>query len=438
VRTAIAIVAILSVAATARAESRERPIVAFRVQGHTKVTERTARYLSHREIGDLVSEKDIPQLEQALQSSELFEKVTVTFEDSGDGVVIVATLEDKHSWIIAPTVYVLPSNKAFGIGFAENNFRGNNQKMLLYGQIGNSRSLFFGTFFDPSVRGTKWRTRYDLYAYRRLENEYLNPTNDPTSKQIGRTTTASYVGAGVLVGYAHAWWLVTDFRLRGGVVYLRDSHVGDPPNKVPLLRPGPDGRDVSAQLVVTADARGSRNGVTWGPYLQLSIDKTIPGLDEFGYAVGLLRAYYSWRLFSEHELELRGIVNAGYHLPFHEELTLGGESDLRGYNGDQFRGDVRTLFRVEYSVPIGTIKWFMFRGIGFWDTGYAGNHFLRHDDRNYLPTQPDGVGWWRNDVGVGLRIYVSSVVLPLLGLDFGYGIEGRSPEIYFEVGLTDF
>jgi hypothetical protein len=29
-------------------------------------------------------------------------------------------------------------------------------------------------------------------------------------------------------------------------------------------------------------------------------------------------------------------------------------------------------------------------------------------------------------------------VLPLLGLDVGYGIEGKSPELYFEVGLTDF
>ena len=44
----------------------------------------------------------------------------------------------------------------------------------------------------------------------------------------------------------------------------------------------------------------------------------------------------------------------------------------------------------------------------------------------------------RNDVGVGLRIYVKAVVLPLLGLDFGYGLEGHSPELYFEVGLTDF
>jgi hypothetical protein len=29
-------------------------------------------------------------------------------------------------------------------------------------------------------------------------------------------------------------------------------------------------------------------------------------------------------------------------------------------------------------------------------------------------------------------------VLPLLGLDLAYGVEARSTEVYFELGLTDF
>ena len=34
--------------------------------------------------------------------------------------------------------------------------------------------------------------------------------------------------------------------------------------------------------------------------------------------------------------------------------------------------------------------------------------------------------------------FIVRLARPLLGLDLGYGIEGRSPEVYFEVGLTDF
>src|SRR4029077_2823086 len=121
--------------------------------------------------------------------------------------------------------------------------------------------------------------------------------------------------------------------------------------------------------------------------------------------------------------EVRGFVNGGYHLPIHEEVALGGVGDLRGYATDQFRGDFNAVFRVEYSVPITKWKIFAFRALGFYDTGY--DTFLsRRADRDYLPTEVN-TSFFRNDVGGGLRVYVKNVVLPLLGLDFGYGLEGK-------------
>mgnify|MGYP001227064300 CR=1 FL=1 len=138
------------------------------------------------------------------------------------------------------------------------------------------------------------------------------------------------------------------------------------------------------------------------------------------------------------QLELRAIGNVGRRLPFHEELTLGGVVDLRGYAVDRIRGDTRFVYRTEYSLPLAKWRFFAFRAIGFWDSGYITLNFPRpNGDRDYLPAQRDGE-YWRNDVGVGLRIYVKAIVLPLLGLDFAYGIEGKSSEVYFQVGLTDF
>jgi hypothetical protein len=58
--------------------------------------------------------------------------------------------------------------------------------------------------------------------------------------------------------------------------------------------------------------------------------------------------------------------------------------------------------------------------------------------RAYLADQPPGTSWFRSDVGAGIRLYVSSIVLPLLGFDIAYGIESHAPEYYFELGLTDF
>ena len=426
------------VAATPATATERRPVAGFEVRGDSKVKPQTLGYLSHTAIGDLIDAGDLPRIEQALVSSELFTKVSVTLEaapgDPSPGVIVVATAIDKHSWIIAPTVFALPGNKAFGVGFAENDFRGLAQKILLYGQIGSRTSLLLGVFLDPAVHGTQLTWRTDVYAFRRSIAEYANPADDPRSFEIARTTTATYLSAAALIGWNFLWWLAGDLRLRGAYVYFRDAQDA---SGQPLARPEKDGWDVTLQAHLTLDHRHHRYGVTWGSYVQLHLEPSIPGLDSYGYQYALLRAYHSWRLFDEHELELRGLVSAGRHMPLHEDLTLGGVSDLRGYDVDQFRGDTRAVARAEYSVPLFKWRFLAFRAIGFYDTGYVGFHNRRPSDRDYLPNQT-GAGYRRSDVGAGLRIYLNNIVLPLLGLDLGYGIEGHSPQVYFEVGLTDF
>lgn len=415
-----------------------QPIAGFAVRGDSKLQPRTVGYLAHVELGDRITEADIPRLEQALLSSELFTEAKVALEpapgEPSPGVIVVATVDDKHSWIAAPTAFALPGNLAFGIGFAENNFRGLDQKFLLYGQIGTRTSLFFGTFLDPAYHGSKLTWRTDVYLFRRNIDEYLNPPSDPQSFAIARSTQATYLGGGALIGWNFLWWLSADVRVRGAYVYFREPR--DAAGQPLMQAPQHDGWDFTLQAHVTVDHRHHRYGVTWGTYAQLDLEPSIPGLDSYGYQLMQLRAYHSWRLFDEHELELRGHFDAGRHLPLHEDFTLGGTADLRGYDVDQFRGDVRAVARAEYSIPLFKWRFLAFRALGFCDTGHVA-YASRRGDRDYLPNQL-GDGYTRNDVGTGLRVYLNNVVLPLVGFDVGYGIEGHSPEIYFEVGLTDF
>ena len=418
------------------------PIAGFEVRGDTKIRPRTIGYLAHVAIGDRVGPGDLAALQQALLSSELFTQVRVALQPApgsiptsgSPGVIVVVTADDKHSWIVAPTAFALPGNVAFGAGFAENDFRGLDQKFLIYGQVGTRNSLLFGTFLDPSYHGTQLTWRTDLYLFRRNIDEYTNPPDDTRSFAIERRTVATYLGGGALIGWNFLWWLMADLRLRGAYVYFRDSQdaAGQPIARLPEK----NGWDITLQAHLTLDHRYHRYGVTWGTYAQLDLEPSIPGLDSYGYQLMLLRAYQSWRLFGEHELELRGHFDAGRHLPLHEDLTLGGTSDLRGYDVDQFRGDVRAVFRAEYSIPLFKWRIFAFRALGFYYTGYVGFHTFRAD-RDYLLLQRTA-SYVRNDAGAGFRIYVNNIVLPLLGLDLGYGIEGHSPEVYFEVGLTDF
>lgn len=422
-----------------------KPIVGFRVRGDSKTRERTVSYLAHLETGDIVSDASIPKITADLISSELFEKVTVTLEpateDGIEGYLVVATLDDKHSWFAAPTLYLLGKRRAVGVGFIENNLSGLNQKILLYAQYGSHESILFGTYLDPSVAGTPFTLRFDIYGYQRQIDEYANPTNDAKDTSILRTTQVNYLGLGVQAGYTLRWWLVADLRLRGGKMAYEDPHG---PNDEPLPIPQNDGWDVTTQGRITLDARRYRFGVRWGPFLQLYTETSIPKLDDYDYSSVLLRAYYSWRFFEEHQLELRTAGALGRNLPLHNDLLLGGSTDLRGYNVDRFRGDTRATFRTEYSVPITKWRIFAFRALGFWDSGVIGIYRPRKDvteggDRAFIyPNMADGKHWFRNDVGAGFRVYVKSVVLPLLGIDFAYGLEGEELQMYFQLGIVDF
>src|SRR6185369_768197 len=95
----------------------------------------------------------------------------------------------------------------------------------------------------------------DLYLFRRQIDEYDNPHGDPQSTDLARSTTATYLGGGALVGWNFLWWLVGDLRLRGAYVYFRNPKDAD---GVALPSPEKDGWDFSLQAHLTMDRRHHR------------------------------------------------------------------------------------------------------------------------------------------------------------------------------------
>ena len=59
-------------------------------------------------------------------------------------------------------------------------------------------------------------------------------------------------------------------------------------------------------------------------------------------------------------------------------------------------------------------------------------------DARTLPRRLQPIGFSRdsihNDVGVGLRFFLRSVAVPLVGVDFGYGIEASHWQFIIVVG----
>jgi outer membrane protein insertion porin family len=435
-RLLIAAVVVLATARVAYAEE----IVDVSVEDNTKTTAETVKLIAGVDDGDDWSPDMIDDITQRLVTSGLFQDVRVYSEPAEGGVRVHLIVKDKHSWVIAPAVYDQPTNKGGGVGYGENNLFGKDQKLLLYGQIATGDSFFVGAFVDPSLWGSRLRFQFDTYLASRRIIEYAPPSKYLDDPMPVRHSRMAYLNNGVKLG-AHLWGKTTfDVRLRAA--YVSFSDVGlEPGAMLPTVdAPGKAGWDVSSEFFVGTDTRANWYGLSTGHKIVFEYEKALPGLGSaFDYWDASLYLERATKVLEGQNLVLKGSFAIGHDLPFQQEFTAGG-TQQRGLPNMQMRGDLQLNGNAEYSIPLFTVHGLAVRGLGFWDTTYTTFVDKETGDtfRNYLPkSEARGLAPFKNSVGVGTRLYLRQIVLPLLGLDFGYGVERRDFEIYLAIGLTD-
>lgn len=432
--------------ATAAAE-RIREIA---VIDNTKTTSETVRYIAGVEEGEDWDDDRTEEVRADLVSSGLFKQVDLYTEPmAGGGVRLNIVAVDKHSWAIAPTFYNQPTNQGGGLGFGENNLFGENKKLLLYGQAATGDSFFIGAFVDPSIRGTRLSWAGDLFLRYERVIEYEAPRSLRDRVAPVRESKLMYLNGAAKLGVTLFRSLTVEQRARAAkVAFYRtglaegrsELDVGVAPGD-PIPEPGAEGWDVSTETSLTFDRRANWYGITRGARLKLSYEQALTALgSDFDYYYATFSFELAQRYFARHNLILRGTLGYGDDLPFQQEYTSGGTT-LRGYENKEFRGDVKAGGNLEYSIPFFTVRGVAVRGLGFFDSAYT--RFLDDLDdntfRHYLPGEgKGGLAPLRNSVGGGIRLYVRQIVLPLLGLDVGYGIESRGVEVYLAIGLNDF
>jgi outer membrane protein assembly factor BamA len=456
---------VLAALASGRAHAEE--IREINVDENTKTDDDTVALIAGLEVGDDWNVDMIDKVKKKLEASGLFKEATVFSEPhkSGTGVKITIIVKDKHSWIIAPAFYTQPTNIGGGIGFGENNLFGKNQKLLLYGQIATQDTFFIGAWVIPKLGGTRWYAQLDTFLKSQRNIEYAPPREYlQTQPKLGankqvREARLNYLNAGLKLGIELYRGIKVDARVRGAKVSYANTKLAegasiedvtgnpdDDPNNVP--KPGAEGTDVSTEFTLSIDRRATYGGVQTGYRYGVSYEQSAVALgSDFRYFLVGLGVFRGEQILKRHNLVFKGAINYGFHLPFQQEFLMGGTS-MRGWLNNQFRGDFRAFANLEYSVPVMTIKGFSIRALAFWDSGFT--TFLRTDNpqRNYLPfSQRDQannsskfneyLAPFKNTVGIGTRFNVRQIVLPLLGLDFGYGLEARDFQVYLAIGLTD-
>lgn len=472
-RIAIATLAVLGVCSgVAYAET----IREIKVEGNKKTDTDTVILISRLEVDDDWNNNDREAVKTRLVSSGLFSDVEIFSEParSGDGVRIVITVHDKHSWVIAPAFYNQPTNLGAGVGFGENNLFGKNQKLLLYGQVATGDSFFIGAWIIPALGGTRWYTQLDTFLKSARNIEYAPPQTylqtDPNlgANQEIRKSRLNYLNAGIKLGIEVFRGFKIDARLRGAKVSYADVQLSDEdgatldqaggedpdrPGSGKPRPPGIEGSDVSTEFTMSIDRRANWYGIQSGYKYKASFETASPGLgSDFRYFLTGIDIYRAEKIFDRHNFVFKSSIGYGFHLPFQQEYLTGGTS-MRGWLNNQFRGDFKASATGEYSVPFFTVSGLSVRGLAFWDSAYT--TFLRTDNpqRNYLPgSQRDNpidfsgkerslfakeFSPFKNSVGVGTRLYLRQIVLPLLGLDVGYGLESRDVQVYLAIGLTD-
>ena len=419
------------------------------VEDNKKTTSDTVELIARIHVGDDWKPEMAEVVKARLVTSGLFKDVEVFWEPIEGGVRIHMLVKDKHSWVVAPAFYTQPTNVGGGVGFGENNLFGLNQKLLLYGQIATGDSFFVGAWVIPSIGGSRFYAQVDTFLNHARNIEYAAPTKYLDNPLAIRRSYIDYYNGGLRLGIELFRGIKLDSRIRAA--HVAYSHVeldtqdnpgvtpqdagATDPNNIP--KPGIEGWDVSNEYDFTVDRRANWYGLATGYRYALVFEHTVLNSDFHYYEVNA-STYNAIQILEHHNLVFKNRLDIGHHMPFQQEFLTGGTS-MRGWLNNQFRGDFRAMSNIEYSVPLFEIEGLQFRGLGFVDSAYT--TFLTNSDnteRNYLPgAAARGLAPFKNSVGVGTRLYLRQIVLPLLGLDFGYGVEARDFQIYLAIGLTD-
>jgi outer membrane protein assembly factor BamA len=422
------------------------------VEGNTKTTTDTVEVIARISTGDDWNNDKVAEIKERLRSSGLFSKVEAFFEDDKKhpgGIRVHLMVEDKHSWVIAPAFYDQPTNTGGGVGYGENNLFGTNQKLLLYGQLATGDSFFVGAWVIPNLGGTRFYTQFDTYLDTSRVIEYASPTKYLDDPKAVRQSRMNYLNGGWKLGVELFRGIKLDGRIRAAHVAYTEVErergattedilgPGADPS-APIPKPGKEGWDISNEWQLTIDRRANWEGVYTGHKYVLDYEWSGSQIgSDFHYHRYGVSLWRGIKVLEHHNLVLKGNFQTGHYLPFQQELATGGTS-MRGYLNAQFRGDFQALANIEYSFPLFEILGLSMRGMAFYDSAYTTFLTTTNPDRNYLPyAQVRGLDGFKNSVGLGTRFYLKQVVIPLLGVDVGYGLETGDIQVYLAIGLTD-
>lgn len=426
------------------------PITDIRVIGNVRTAEDTIRSLAGVNIGDSLQLDTLATVRERLNTSGLFADVNVWWESHHEGIRVNIAVKDKFPWAPVPTASWAANNKSFGLIFVHGNLFGRGKQMVVGGRLATVDSGAVLAYRDPAFLGSWLFWELRAVAQRQVIPEYSIFTPAPVAPW--RVTTIEGYGMEPAIGIAWFRRVKTQVGFRAEHIGYKDAQLIDPTSGLEL-GPAPlptinGGTLTLARASITFDWRARIHAVMSGVALGGSLDYSSPTLKS---DYDFWRARVTWehgiKLFKRHNLVYLATAAAGRDMPLWWDPVSGG----RGYLVQQFRGDTQLYGEIEYHFPMFSLGSLDVRGLGFYDVSAlwfrhlpdsmvdANGYYVRQGDArsfnpNYVARGFNENRDIRTAVGMGLRFFVRSVAVPLVGIDAGYGIESETWRFLLVVG----
>jgi outer membrane protein assembly factor BamA len=455
---ALAVVVVGVLLAPARALAIGETITDVRVLDNQRTEESTVRSIAGVSNGDILQADTLDLVRERLATSGLFADVNVWWEPHGEGVRVNISVKDKFPWAPVPTASWSANNKSIGLVFVHGNLFGHGKQLAIGGRLATVDSGALIAYRDPAMFGSWIYWQIQGAIQRQVIPQYQNygmdmagnaiPLGNPL--ELNETHLLAYGFEG---GLGVAWLRRVKTQVLWHLEQWNYNGTFDPTTGTRLAMDSTKGGVIGLlKASLTFDFRAREFAVMHGTALSAGLDYASPDFkSDFTY----WRAGASWehgiRFFRSCNLIYAVGANAGHNLPFWTENTAGGPN-LRGYLFQQFRGDTQAGGKVEFHFPLFSISSLDFRALGFYDVNAT---WFRENP--YDPTNPNfvngvrqtpdmrffpadnayGFSWKQsvhNDVGAGLRFFLRSVAVPLVGFDAGYGIEAQTWRFMLVIG----
>jgi outer membrane protein assembly factor BamA len=425
----------------------------IRVEDNARTDEETVRSIAGISIGDVMEIHTLESVRERLNTSGLFADVNVYWVPYRDGVRVNIVIRDKFPWAPVPTLSYAPGNLSAGLVVAHGNLFGRGKRGIIGGRISTADSGAILAYQDPAMFGS-WMFYQFAGA---MQDQTIPEFSNMNMEEVVPVRETNLRSFGFSAKLGVAWFRRVKTSIGWGIDRSQVRWVrGNEelyPGSTALPPPADGGVRGWAEAELTFDFRAREHAVMWGNALSFSLDHGAPrwgGDPQFEYWKARVSYEHGIRFLRRHNFIVRAGGYVGKNLPFWTENSAGG-TNLRGFVHRQYAGDTHLRTQVEYHFPLFSISKLDVRGLIFndaaaiWyrqlplvdDTGMG--YQERPDGRRFLPPDHLTPGFnadrdIHTSAGAGLRFFLRSVAVPLVGVDVGYALPGGPPRILLVIG----